>query len=986
MLSTRIYFIAINMNLTFPKIVFFMFLLMSQGLDLMANPSLLDLPEPPPLDKSVATDFKLDQDEKSLRRLKQQPLGFGQTYGKALPGKKDSVPWYINRVWDGTFPGDALLVGDVLLAINGKATDKNAKRQFEMAQKQGHRDGYFWLTRWREGKIKRCFVDMGNRAFDLTQTQVPAATRDWKLGPLGVNGWCFHRRTQDGASRESRQIIITAVDKNGPSYGKLQEKDVILGVNGKNFSWDARRALASAINEAEKETNKGQLKLKVWRNKKSIETQINLPAMGTFSETAPFNCPKTDKIVDNAVEYIKANADTLLKFTNEKHIGWINYITGLGLMATGRDDVMPLVRKLAHETILPEGEKLNIDHHVSMMCWWWSYRTLFLCEYYLLTQDKAVLPTIEEYATKLAMGQSGAGTWGHTYAAKANTGYLHGHLGGYGAINQQGLTVMIALPLAVKCGIKNKEVLDAIQRGKDFFSFFIDKGTIPYGDHGPSFRSYDDNVKSGSAAVLFDLLGNSRGTEFFSEMVLGSAPSGKEEGHTGHFWAHLWGGIGVARGGDASLQAYMKEMRPGFTLERQHDGNFVFQDNPGENGLTRDPKERYNCTGARLLQLCYPKRKLFITGKKTPQTSHLKKGRVEEIFKAGRLLADHEARSKLSQDEILTLLRAPLPPTRSIGVKALSEQKLNMVEELIKMLDSDHSHARYGATEALRKCGFASQAAAEKLIQLAKSSNDLTFLTYAVNAFTAKDKNLGLLGVAKPAIPVFMNIALKDFPSDPRGVLRNSIGEALFYAGRAQPARGLVAEHGLDEKHRPLLIPLVKKLLANENGRVRGITAKWVYPILTTEERDQLWGDIYKATRYIAPSGIMFASGVRLNGLTLMAENNISEGLNLAVWYLRYQKGHGSSSRVPSAIKSIEAYGSLAKEFIPELKSHIKYWEATERRRHTLKDRKHPANLTRKLIEKLEKLPDEPKKELISIGKHLKPLKLEFPPQPIRID
>jgi hypothetical protein len=965
-----------------------------------AAPGLLDPPKPPPLEEIVPMDFKLTDNALKDVRAKEH-IGPGFVIAKALKGFDGIQPWWVDKTRDGAVPGDALINGDVLLAVNGKAAQKNVANQIRLAQR--HADKGFWITRWRateeitpltratrhlnrthEGTVERCFIDSGRKMYDLTRTLTPGVTRDWRLGPLGVNGWCFHVKTKDGATRDARQIIITAVDETGPSFGKLQVKDVILGTGGKDFSSDARRALAAAVNEAEKQ---GKLNLKVWRKDKAVDLQIDLPVMGGFSRTAPFDCPKTDKIVDNAVAYIQANADSLMKYhDDQKEIGWINYLTGLGLMATGRDDVMPLVKKLAHESILPEDAKLNIDHHVGMMCWRWSYRTLFLCEYYLLTKDEAVLPTIEEYATKLAMGQSGAGTWGHTYAAKANTGYLHGHLGGYGAINQQGLTVMLALPLAYKCGVKNEEVVAAIRRGNNFFKYFIGKGTIPYGDHGPASHAYDDNGKSGAAAILFDFLKNEEGKRFFSEMVLGSAPSGKEEGHTGHFWAPLWGGIGAARGGDIALQAYMKEMRPIFTLERQPTGAFLFQNNPGEDGDKKDSKERYNCTGARLLQLCYPRRTLYITGKETPREALITEERIEEIFKVGRLYDDKEARSKLSQAEVLDLLKAPLPPSRTLAVETLVERKINCVDELTAMLDSDNKYARYGAAEALRKCGFANQTAADKLTELIKTSTDLTFLTYAVNASTHWDTKTGLLGVAKPAIPVIMEMAAKDLPGDPRGVLQSTIGEALFYNGRANPARGLIAQHGIEEADRAMLVPMVRKILTNENGRARGITAKWTYPYLTEAERDELWADIYLATRHIAPSGIMFASNVRTAGLKLMGEHSIAEGLPLAVWYVRYQKGHGNWDRMPAALSAIESYGAHAKPFIPELKSHIAYYREAETRRHTLTQTKHPVNVIQKLIDKLEKIPDEPKKPLKSIRKQLDAKRIEFPPKPIVIE
>jgi len=217
----------------------------------------LDMPEAPPLDKTVPLDFKLPDLKTSVKRMPHTPMGLGQCYGKQLQGFKDIQPWLITKIWDGVVPGDALLLDDVLLAVNGKPAQVDLGRQMQTVKRKASQDGYFWITRWRKGKVERCFIDFGKKIYDLTQTQVPGMLRDWKLGPLGANGWCFHRKTSEGASQDARQIIITAVEEDGPSAKILQEKDVILGIDGKDFSRDARRALAEAINEAEKEENTG---------------------------------------------------------------------------------------------------------------------------------------------------------------------------------------------------------------------------------------------------------------------------------------------------------------------------------------------------------------------------------------------------------------------------------------------------------------------------------------------------------------------------------------------------------------------------------------------------------------------------------------------------------------------------------------------------------------------------------------------------------
>lgn len=958
---------------------------------LQAEPGTFEPYLPPELDKGIPRSLNLPKNFKP-RDLKEQKIYYNGMKAVALKKQGSTYPFLITGRPLQKDSNSPLGGGDVVLSINGKPLGKNCMRQFrQTVNKTRKNPGFVWITRWRPsrndesgtGNITQVLLDLGGQPLDLRQTGKPGGTHDWALGPIGANGWGFNRNTRNGASEEARQLIITLVEKNTPADGILQVGDVITGVNGKTFDRDARKVLAEAINEAEKEENKGKLSLTVYRPSTKLKTGkgetkeviITLPVMGTFSPTSPFDCPKTEKIIDNAVSYMKANADKLLKYSDQ---GWINYINGLGLLATGRDDVMPLVKKLAHDSMLKEGEKLSVEKHIRMMCWWWSYKTLFLCEYYLRTGDKAVLPTIEEHATKIAMGQSGAGTWGHTFAARSNTGYYHGHLGGYGAINQQGLTLMIVLPLAVKCGVKNKEVMDAIERGNKFFSYFIGKGTIPYGDHGPNIW-YDDNGKSGSAAIFFDLMGNRKGTKFFSEMILGSAPSGREQGHTGHFWSHLWGGVGALRGGDKCLQEFMKEMNYIFTLERQSDGRFAFQRNIGENGESGKRKDKWDCTGARLLQLCAPRRLLYITGKETPRETHLTSERIQEIFKAGKLDVSKQARAKLTQEEIFDLLKDPLPPTRATAAEALAELNINCVDKLIEMLDSDNKYARYGAAQALCKAGFGSKEAADKLIKIMEEDDDITFKGYAIEALINRDEERGLLTVAKPAIPVLLKMAVKKYPDDPRGVLQQIIARALFYNGTVQPRKGLLTKYGIEEVPRELLFPAIKAILTNQNGKTRSAT-RWVLQKLKPEELDQLWGDIYKATNHIAPSGIMFAPQIRLIGLKLMSDNKIKEGLDLAAWYVRYQKEHAAKIRIPDALKAIEKYGAHAKRVIPQLKEHAEYYENYKR-----KNLHKSAELIRETVKRLEALPDEPKSKLESIADQLDNLGIKFPPKPIVI-
>ena len=126
----------------------------------------------------------------------------------------------------------------------------------------------------------------------------------WTLGSTGARGWVY----SDGRSTDrSRQIYITAVSDDSPAAGVLREGDVILGAQGnrwqelQRFTSDARKAVSEAVTDAEQVKNAGALRLLRWRAGKEDIVTLKLEVMGSFSDTAPFDCAKTDKIVDKTV-------------------------------------------------------------------------------------------------------------------------------------------------------------------------------------------------------------------------------------------------------------------------------------------------------------------------------------------------------------------------------------------------------------------------------------------------------------------------------------------------------------------------------------------------------------------------------------------------------------------------------------------------------------------------------------------------------------
>ena len=127
----------------------------------------------------------------------------------------------------------------------------------------------------------------------------------------------------------------------------MQVDDVILGVGGKPFTDDARKSIAVAIQEAEKEANGGILKLTRWRAGKTEEVQLKLRVMGTYSDTAPYDCPKSKRIFDEACKVLEKEP------LDEDLWGAVN---GLALLATGNPDYLPRVREFARKMAPPDAE------------------------------------------------------------------------------------------------------------------------------------------------------------------------------------------------------------------------------------------------------------------------------------------------------------------------------------------------------------------------------------------------------------------------------------------------------------------------------------------------------------------------------------------------------------------------------------------------------------------------------------------------------
>lgn len=735
---------------------------------------------------------------------------------------------------------------------------------------------------------------------DLTQGEQPDDTHDWNLGPTGARGWMWGWRLE---TSDARQVLVTQVAEGSPADGVLEVGDVILGVGVRSFQGDPRRELGNAITLAEGADAKGSLQLLRWRSGQQAQVTIKLQVLGDYAESAPWDCAKSQYILEQACAHIASNMKGDID-------GMVN---ALALLATGREEYQDAVRELAHKVARPD-KSLTLEGRTSgLFAWKWGYRCLFLCEYYLATKDRSVLPAITAYAETIAQGQSGVGTWGHGMAwPDLNDGRLHGSLGGYGALNQSGLVCHLSLVLAQKCGVRVDEVDRAVKMANRFAAFYAGKGAIPYGDHRPGWDAHDDNGKNSIAALIFDLQGLEEEARFFAKMTVASYGE-RERGHTGNYFSYLWGPVGAWRGGASGTAAFLREQRWYYDLARAHDGRFPYQGGAGMSGGEHSYGS-WDCTGAFVLASTFPLEKLYITGRGRTPALEFDGNEVREAVAAGagfeswNLGQEHYA--AMQAEELAALLASWSPAVRSRAASALAKQNNVSIATLIQMLASESMQARYGACQALGALKGKAAPAIPALIE-ALAQDDVWLRIQAAFALA------GVGDAARGAVPELLRLAVREDPRDPRGFTQRYLAFCLFYPGGALGMRGLLAK-SVDGVDRDLLLPAIERLLLNDDGRARAATGN-VYKLMSLEELQPILPAIVEAIRTPSPSGVMFSSGIRLAGLDFLADHQIREGLALCLEVTEIDKW-GKQDRVRRAMKTLAQYGGAAREVLPELR------------------------------------------------------------------
>ena len=719
--------------------------------------------------------------------------------------------------------------------------------------------------------------------FTKGDTIPKGAVHDWNLGATGCRGWMFSDKL---VTTDARQVFITKVDKGSPADGVLEVGDVILGVGGRAFAHDPRTEIGRALTEAEQEKNNGTLELIRWREGKTDKATLKLPVLGSYSATAPYDCQKSKRILMRGCRALASRVTD----SNYRPNPIPRSLNALALLASGNPDYLPLVKKEAQWAA-----GFSAD---GFQTWYYGYVMIFLAEYTMATGDNSVSAGLRRLALEASNGQSIVGSWGHRFAGE------DGRLMGYGMMNSPGIPLTTALVMARAAGVKDPAIDRAIERSARLLRFYIGKGAIPYGDHRPWTQTHEDNGKCGMASVLFNLLNEDEGAEFFSKMSLASHGAERDCGHTGNFFNVLWSLPAVAQTGPVATGLWMQEFGAWyFDLARRPDGSFVHLGPPG---TRHDKYARWDCTGAYLLAYALPLKKIYLTGKRKGAIPQLNAATATAIIKDGRGWNNKDRNSaydKLDTAQLIERLGNWSPIVRERAAMALARGKTIPTDELVKMLGEVSPEARYGACQAL---AMLKGKAAEAVPALTKclQHEDMWLRIEAAEA---------LANIGKPAMPalpeLLSTLAKQPSKADPRGMEQRYLSFAVF---------GTLLRNSLDGVDRNQLRTAIEAGLRNQDGRARGTVGR-VYNQLSYEEIKPLLPAIHQAIVKPAPSGIMFASGIRLSGVELLAKHRIREGMDLCFQILDIDKW-GKQDRIRRSLRALSQYGGAAKAVLPQLR------------------------------------------------------------------
>jgi hypothetical protein len=540
--------------------------------------------------------------------------------------------------------------------------------------------------------------------------------------------------------------------------------------------------------------------------------------------------------------------------------------------------------------------------------WSIGYTLITLGEYYLLTKDEKVIPTMKILALALARGQDAAGLWGH----KLSRSELN-RAPGYGVMNQPSITNLIGLIFAKKCGIKEPKVIEALDKTYAWYSEFIGRGATPYGAHRPNSKGFNNNGTSGSLAVMFSLMNNKEGTSFFSQMSATTYDS-LTSGHASSFFNPLWTPLGASLSGPEVTQQFFKRIQWYHTGERHWKGGFLRKDSPG------------HVAGQVLLTYCLPRKALLITGREADESIWVKGDEATKVILRSKVTYE-----KKSIEELLLLMQSRFPAVREKAVGQMTKLSDRHGEKCtLKILEFYKKGNIQDKITALGyfkgRCNPEVAMANEKwLVSIVKDEKENIKVRVA-----AAESLLGW-GFKNSGYKYFEDYLklthAKRSKPDPFGYVDISISRVIGQVMKgAEKNNNLARKKDKSFKAKPLtsdkelIYKTALKFLDHKRQDVRGNGINLLKSI--SIEDFYIVGDKLMHVLHNRDKGYHSYSGtLNSTGIGILADLNIEEGLGMLEYGI-FKGGGKWSFKYTALMRALPKYGKNAEPYLAKFEAH----------------------------------------------------------------
>lgn len=195
----------------------------------------------------------------------------------------------------------------------------------------------------------------------------------------------------------------------------------------------------------------GKLDLIVWPGGvKSAEKVVSLqiPAIGRFSPTWPYNCPRSDKLMVDLCDFLADEYKRAGKFESQVQT---HSASVLALMASGDKKYDPLLRGIMASY---GSKRYDPNSEVGFPAWSYGYDGIVMAEYYRLHKDRSLLPAIESLNRCLELGQTpDSGGYSHKPFPAIQQRVASGGPKGYGDMAMPGGLAMLAMSVMKESGL-----------------------------------------------------------------------------------------------------------------------------------------------------------------------------------------------------------------------------------------------------------------------------------------------------------------------------------------------------------------------------------------------------------------------------------------------------------------------------------------------------------------------------------------------------